>query len=53
MNSSMKLNSLIDASDNGYTEIVRLLLETGESKPGHANKYGNNALIWASKYGHT
>ena len=49
----MKLNSLIDASTNGQTEIVRLLLETGESKPGHVNEYGRTALIYGSSNGYT
>ena len=46
------MNKLIQASENGDVEIVRLLLETGESKPGHANEYGDTALICASGDGH-
>jgi hypothetical protein len=40
------------ASIYGHKQIVRDLLATGESQPGHANYFGNTALIFASMNGY-
>ena len=54
------MNKLIQASENGDVEIVRLLLETGENRPGHTNNESirktlhlvnrsSNSVLWCEK----
>ena len=43
--------ALILASDRGYTEIVKLLLEAG-ANVNLQDSHGNTALMWASSKGH-
>jgi len=48
-----KLNTqLLEASRDGHTQTVELLLEKG-ANVNVKNKYGYTALMYASMYGHT